>query len=263
MAASQKSATSKSRIIDSDERQSVTLRMKDVNELFICKLCDGYLIEPHTITECLHTFCKSCVVKHVRDSIECPTCNSIIHPSYPLEKILPDHAIEAVINEMVPNLQIDELERQQNFWKKRYKRVPKRIVNKLRNLKRDRPQTKVIQHRKCITPVDCDFKAFLLVELKPYRIDESFDEDSKVMEERFLCVPFEARASNIMNLIASKMDLNEEQFEVVLILDNFELKPSYPLRNMKKYFFENSDRIVLFYSIIVRIKDTDDSQQTI
>lgn len=73
-----------------------------------------------------------------------------------------------------------------------------------------------------------------------FRIDESVEEDGKELDERFLCMPSDARASNLMSFIASKMNLSEELFEVVLILDNLELKPSYPLRNMKKYFFENS-----------------------
>ena len=41
--------------------------LKDLNDVITCRLCEGYLIDATTITECLHTFCKSCIVKHLED----------------------------------------------------------------------------------------------------------------------------------------------------------------------------------------------------
>ena len=41
--------------------------LRDVNEIITCRLCEGYFIDATTIAECLHTFCKSCIVKHLED----------------------------------------------------------------------------------------------------------------------------------------------------------------------------------------------------
>ena len=41
--------------------------LKDLNDVITCKLCSGYFIDATTITECLHTFCKSCIVSHLED----------------------------------------------------------------------------------------------------------------------------------------------------------------------------------------------------
>uniref|UniRef100_H3GQ37 RAWUL domain-containing protein n=1 Tax=Phytophthora ramorum TaxID=164328 RepID=H3GQ37_PHYRM len=38
------------------EARTETLRMADINQFFICKLCKGYLRDPYTVKECLHTF---------------------------------------------------------------------------------------------------------------------------------------------------------------------------------------------------------------
>ena len=38
------------------------------------QICSGYLVDATTVTECLHTFCKSCIVKHLEDNINCPEC---------------------------------------------------------------------------------------------------------------------------------------------------------------------------------------------
>ena len=47
-------------------------KLRTLNEMITCKICHGYLVDATTVTECLHTFCKSCIVKHLEDSNECP-----------------------------------------------------------------------------------------------------------------------------------------------------------------------------------------------
>ena len=51
------------------------------------------------MTECLHTFCKSCIVKHLEDSNTCPECDDLIHQSHPLDYIAFDRTMQVgVIN---------------------------------------------------------------------------------------------------------------------------------------------------------------------
>ncbi|KAK0141392.1 Polycomb group RING finger protein 6 [Merluccius polli] len=52
-----------------------------------CGLCCGFLIDATTITECLHTFCKSCIVKHFFYGNRCPTCSIVVHQTQPLYNI--------------------------------------------------------------------------------------------------------------------------------------------------------------------------------
>lgn len=61
--------------------------LRNLNEMITCKICSGYLIDATTVTECLHTFCKSCIVKHLEDSNVCPECDDLIHQSHPLDYI--------------------------------------------------------------------------------------------------------------------------------------------------------------------------------
>ena len=46
---------------------SKRILLKDVNDVITCKLCKGYYVDATTITECLHTFCKSCIVSHLEE----------------------------------------------------------------------------------------------------------------------------------------------------------------------------------------------------
>ncbi|KAK3698096.1 hypothetical protein QZH41_017525 [Actinostola sp. cb2023] len=65
----------------------VTLKIREVNPHVVCSLCAGYFIDATTITECLHTFCRSCIVKYLQSSKYCPTCNIKIHETQPLFNI--------------------------------------------------------------------------------------------------------------------------------------------------------------------------------
>ena len=66
-----------------------------------------------TVTECLHTFCKSCIVKHLEDNINCPECEVgrdpvlfcvphlavqvMIHQSHPLDYIAFDRTMQDIV----------------------------------------------------------------------------------------------------------------------------------------------------------------------
>ena len=41
----------------------VWFQQKEINRLFSCNLCAGYIIDAHMIVECMHSFCKSERVK--------------------------------------------------------------------------------------------------------------------------------------------------------------------------------------------------------
>ncbi|XP_068183255.1 polycomb group RING finger protein 6 isoform X3 [Antennarius striatus] len=70
-----------------------------------CGLCFGFLIDASTITECLHTFCKSCIVKHFFYSNRCPTCSAVVHQTQPLYNIRPDRQLQDIVYKMVPHLE--------------------------------------------------------------------------------------------------------------------------------------------------------------
>lgn len=63
--------------------RSEEISLDDVHPYITCFLCRGYLIEATTIVECLHTFCHSCLMKHLAKeaSLSCPQCKMIINKS--------------------------------------------------------------------------------------------------------------------------------------------------------------------------------------
>jgi len=95
----------------------IKFELRQVNPHIVCKLCAGYFIGATTIMECLHTFCKSCIVKHFANSNKCPTCEKTIHETNPLEMLRQDRTIQNVVFKIIKNLQEDEKEKEAAFYR--------------------------------------------------------------------------------------------------------------------------------------------------
>lgn len=93
--------------------------VKEFNPFVTCYICKGYLIKPTTVTECLHTFCKSCIVQHFEESNDCPKCGIQVHETNPLEMLRLDNTLEEIIFKLVPGLREEEEQRESEFWKRK------------------------------------------------------------------------------------------------------------------------------------------------
>ncbi|XP_064191290.1 polycomb group RING finger protein 1-like isoform X2 [Anguilla rostrata] len=99
--------------------EEAKLKIKDLNEHIVCYLCAGYFIDATTITECLHTFCKSCIVKYLQTSKYCPMCNIKIHETQPLLNLKLDRVMQDIVYKLVPGLQESEDRRIKEFYQSR------------------------------------------------------------------------------------------------------------------------------------------------
>lgn len=48
--------------------------IKQLKQALRCSICFDILNEPQTVRTCLHKFCNTCIVNHVRQSGNCPQC---------------------------------------------------------------------------------------------------------------------------------------------------------------------------------------------
>ncbi|KAM9325019.1 polycomb group RING finger protein 5 [Gastrophryne carolinensis] len=93
--------------------------VKEFNPFVTCYICKGYLIKPTTVTECLHTFCKSCIVQHFEESNDCPKCGNQVHETNPLEMLRLDNTLEEIIFKLVPGLREREEQNESEFWERK------------------------------------------------------------------------------------------------------------------------------------------------
>lgn len=186
------------------------IKLKSLNSHITCKICRGYLIDATTVTECLHTFCKSCLVKHLEENNTCPTCSIIIHQSHPLQYISHDRTMQDIVYKLVPNLQKNEERSERRFYKSRGLPCPRDLV--LQNHTDDHAaddrsmdsHAEVDYHRldeqvsvclECVSPhfknlkrrfIRCSAQATIL-HLKKFVAKKALDEIEKYKEVDILC----------------------------------------------------------------------------
>ncbi|ODN05881.1 Polycomb complex protein BMI-1 [Orchesella cincta] len=105
------------------------VKLKDITSNLTCKLCLGYLVDATTIIECLHSFCKSCIVKYLEKSADleekyCPVCDVQLHSTKPFTSIRPDLMLQEIVYKLVPGLFKNEMCRRRKFYEESKEFLP-------------------------------------------------------------------------------------------------------------------------------------------
>ncbi|CAG2179665.1 unnamed protein product, partial [Oppiella nova] len=99
-------------------------RLSDVNAELTCILCSGYFIDATTISECLHSFCKSCIVKYLQTNKCCPICETQVHTTKPLLSIRSDKILQDIVYKLIPDVFKSEMHRRRDFYAKHTDEAP-------------------------------------------------------------------------------------------------------------------------------------------
>jgi RING-type zinc-finger len=109
----EKSASQNS-LASSAEDDAVPAQLMDINSHLMCPLCDGYLREAHTVVECMHTFCKSCLLiklSSMYGALKCPAFECETHVAcsayngeLKMQGILVDNTMQSLVDKLIPGL---------------------------------------------------------------------------------------------------------------------------------------------------------------
>merc|ERR1712065_42648 len=99
---------------------NITFKTKYVNQYLTCLLCGGYFREACTITECLHTYCRSCLVELFLDKSKksqraCPRCNFKMKSF--AESVRFDTAMQGIVNKVFKSLVEEDKKNEEEFYK--------------------------------------------------------------------------------------------------------------------------------------------------
>ncbi|XP_073402663.1 polycomb group RING finger protein 6 isoform X2 [Dendrobates tinctorius] len=177
------------------------IRLADLNPYILCSICQGYFIDATTITECLHTFCKSCIVQHFYYNNRCPKCNVIVHQTQPLYNIRLDRQLQDLVFKLVVNLEDREKNQMYGFYRERGLEVPKPVVPHSVSTGRGR-QKKPFGPLFQIPP---ELDVSLLLEF--IGADEGTG-TFKPLERKFVCVSGDATIGHVEKFLRRKMELN-------------------------------------------------------
>eukprot|EP00727_Mastigamoeba_balamuthi_P010358 m51a1_g5945 hypothetical protein (254) ;mRNA; r:124659-125644 len=98
--------------------RQLTFPVRMLNEALSCPLCKGYLRDAHTIAECLHTFCKTCVFTYFddEDNHACPVCGVVLRPS-PLSYLRQDRTMQSIVDHVLPNLEAADKAAEEEYYR--------------------------------------------------------------------------------------------------------------------------------------------------
>ncbi|KAL3809421.1 hypothetical protein ACHAXA_005522 [Cyclostephanos tholiformis] len=106
---------------------SIDFPLSNLKPHLICSLCEGYFRDPYTVADCLHTFCRSCLILFFRQGMRCcPTCNTRLGPdpfhtsiSIHNREVMPDRTLQEIVHKIFPWMKAREEEEERNFYAKR------------------------------------------------------------------------------------------------------------------------------------------------
>ncbi len=104
-------------INNKDFKDLVNIDVDKIIEYLTCKLCKGIFKEPHTITDCNHSFCKSCIIIYLAKNKEtiCPICKKYLG-SKPREIIIGDLGLERFVEIIFPEFKTLDEKEEVNYY---------------------------------------------------------------------------------------------------------------------------------------------------
>ncbi|XP_051656665.1 polycomb group RING finger protein 6 [Manacus candei] len=231
---------------DSGDDRERMINLTELTPYILCSICKGYFIDATTITECLHTFCKSCIVRHFYYSNRCPKCNIVVHQTQPLYNIRLDRQLQDIVYKLVVNLEEREKKQMHDFYKERGLEVPKPAVPQPVPTSRGRPR-KVLGSVFRIPP-ELDI-SILLEFIGANEGTGNF----KPLEKKFVRVSGEATIGHVEKFLRRKMDL-DPACQVDIICGDHLLEHYQTLREIRQVIGESAVQdglLVLHYGLVV------------
>ncbi|XP_068745722.1 polycomb group RING finger protein 6-like isoform X1 [Montipora capricornis] len=246
-------------------QKRVKIPLATLNEHITCKLCNGYLVDAATITECLHTFCKSCLVRHIELINRCPTCNIKIHETQPLYNIRLDRTMQDIVYKLLPKLEKEEKRREQKFYKERQFSPATKVTQPL-------PvsgSSKSVKTQKTGVPKICSNKAKIgksyhrtneqiSLQLETFRDGSGGPARIEPLQKKFMRLSTQVTIGLLQRFLAAKLQLESENM-VGILYDKTEMGRDLTLKDISDNLSpqeEQSSPLVLHYRAMDRTENT-------
>ncbi|CAB4002656.1 polycomb group RING finger 1-like isoform X2 [Paramuricea clavata] len=202
------------------------VKIREINPHIVCSLCAGYFIDATTITECLHTFCRRCIVKYLQLSKYCPTCNLKIHETQPLLNVSLDRTMQDIVFKVVPNLFEDEEAKEHAFYEERGMPVPKKETEEC-----DSDDGSHSPIRNDVTEYMNSFRDDELISicLKPYGSSETYEKPA--LSRQYLRCSHRVVILHLAKLLRKKMNLSPDK-QLEFLCENELVNPAISMKQL-------------------------------
>lgn len=221
----------------------------DINVHITCPICRGYYIDATTIVECLHSFCRSCIIKHLqvnRNNSYCPVCEMMINSSKP--NIKPDKALQDIVYKLVPGLFQKEMERRQKFYASRPGPAASATPEQ-----RGEDTERIIFSPEDVISFSLEYADATTDNdsISSKSSDSNESQLSSNIARRYLQCPAVVNISHLKKFICMKYDIDSTQFSIDILYKRVPLPDYYTLMDIAYiYNWKRNEPMRFFYQII-------------
>ncbi|XP_061877184.1 polycomb complex protein BMI-1-A [Entelurus aequoreus] len=224
--------------------RTTRIKITELNPHLMCVLCGGYFIDATTIIECLHSFCKMCIVRYLEASKYCPICDVQVHKTKPLLNIRSDKTLQDIVYKLVPDLFKNEMKRRRDF----YAEHPVEASN---SSNEDRGEV-ADEEKRIITDDEIISLSIEFFDQSTHRLTGCLEDKhpkDQVANKRYLQCPAAMTIMHLRKFLRSKMDIpNTHQVEVMY--EDEPLKDYYTLMDIAYiYTWRRTGPLPLHYRV--------------
>lgn len=216
----------------------------EVNEHITCPLCRGYYIDATTIVECLHSFCRSCIIKHLRAKSYCPVCEMMINSAKPNIKL--DKALQDIVYKLVPGLFQREMERRQQFYSSRPGPAASATPEQ-----RGEDTERIIFSPEDVISFSLEYAdATDTDSISSKSSDSNEPQHVPATPRRFLQCPAVVNINHLKKFLSMKFDIDSTQFAIDILYKRVPLPDYYTLMDIAYiYNWKRNEPMRFFYQI--------------
>lgn len=217
----------------------------EVNEHITCPLCRGYYIDATTIVECLHSFCRSCIIKHLQVKSYCPVCEMMINSAKPNIKL--DKALQDIVYKLVPGLFQKEMERRQQFYASRPGPAASATPEQ-----RGEDTERIIFSPEDVISFSLEYSdATDTDSISSKSSDSNEPQPLSATTRRYLQCPAVVNINHLKKFLSMKFDIDSTQFAIDILYKRVPLPDYYTLMDIAYiYNWKRNEPMRFFYQII-------------
>ncbi|XP_043542489.1 polycomb complex protein BMI-1-like [Chiloscyllium plagiosum] len=207
--------------------RTTRIKITELNPHLMCVLCGGYFIDATTIIECLHSFCKTCIVRYLETSKYCPICDVQVHKTRPLLNIRSDKTLQDIVYKLVPGLFKDEMKRRRDFY------AAHPSADAANGSNEDRGEVTEEEKRIITDDEIISLSIEFYEQNKTERKETSEKEKTKdeMNDKRYLRCPAAMTVMHLRKFLRSKMDI-PQAFQIDVMYEDEPLKDYYTLMDI-------------------------------
>ncbi|XP_066257669.1 polycomb group protein Psc-like [Euwallacea similis] len=235
------------------------IKLTEINQYLTCYLCKGYLIDATTISECLHSFCRSCIIKFLQDNSYCPVCELIINKAKPNLKL--DKTLQDIVYKLVPELFLREMVRRKEFYRD-HPQIAGKVSPEGRGEDTERtifnPQEMISLSMEYIrddsTPGAIRIPG-IATDPETLKNNGTIDESPDSQMKRYLLCPGMCRVEVLKKFVRNKYNVDTNQFFIDVLYKRVPLPDHYTLIDIAYiYSWQRNELMKFFFRIIDKNK---------